>query len=148
MNNSLNTQKNWWKRNWKWLVPVSAGLLIFITIFFSSGMGSVTTDLVQAYADKALYENALEKAKRDDRVTELLGDIEPIDKLAIFEGQVKYSNNNETVHSSIRIVGAKAKGMMDISATWESGQWKYTQIHIRIKKPIEKKQTIEIDLKD
>ena len=146
MSNTLKAKKNWWKRHWKWLVPVSGVFLLFITIFFSSGMGSVTTDLVQAYADETLYTNALKKAKLDDRVTELLGDIEPIDKLAILEGQVKYANNNEKVQSSIRIIGDKGRGMMDISARWEDAQWKYTKIQVRIKKPIEKKQTLEIDI--
>ena len=144
MNNSLNPQKSWWKRHWKWLVPLSSMVLISIAVFFSSGMDEVTADLAQAYADEALYENALDKARLDDRVIELLGDIEPIDKLAILEGQVAYSNNNETVQSSVRIVGAKGKGSLDISAHWENDQWKYNKINIRIKKPIENKQTIEI----
>ena len=144
MNNELIEQKSWWKRNWKWLVPISGIMIISLVIFFSSGMGGITTDLAQAYVDTELYNNALEKVKSDERVTELMGEIEPIDKMAILEGQVKYSNENKTVNSTIRIIGDKGKARMDISADRIKNEWKYTKINVRIKNPPELKQTIEI----
>ncbi|EIJ39915.1 hypothetical protein JoomaDRAFT_2958 [Galbibacter orientalis DSM 19592] len=144
MNNELIEQKSWWKLNWKWLVPVSGIMIISLVIFFSSGMGGITTDLAQAYADTELYENALEKAKSDIRVTELLGEIEPIDKLAILEGQVEYSNDNKTVNSSVRIVGTEGKASLDISADRIKSEWNYTKINVRIKNPPELNQTIEV----
>jgi hypothetical protein len=145
MNNELIEQKSWWKRNWKWLVPLSGIILISLGIFFSSGMDGIATDLVQAYADTELYDNALEKAKSDERVTELLGEIKPIDQLAILEGHVEYSNDNKTVNSSIRIIGNKGKGSLDISADRMNNEWNYTKINVRIKNPPENKQTIEIE---
>ena len=84
MNNELIEQKNWWKRNWKWFVSLSGIVLIIISVFISSGMGGIGADLAQAYSDTELYENALDKVKSNQKVTELLGKIEPIDKLAIF----------------------------------------------------------------
>lgn len=144
MNNELLEQKTWWKRNWKWFVPVFGLILISIAIFFSSGMDGVATDLAQAYADTELYEKALEKVKSNEKVTGLLGEIKPIDKMAIFEGQVEYTNNNNTVTSTVRIVGTKGNANMDISANRLNNTWSYNKIHIRIKKPIENKQTIKV----
>ncbi len=144
MSNELIEQKSWWKRNWKWFVPVSGILLILISIFISSGMVGTSTDLVQAYADTELYNQAVEKVKSDKRVTDLLGEIKPIDKLAILEGHVEYSNDNKTVNSSIRLVGTNGKASMDISADRIDNTWNYKKINIRIKKPIENKQIIEI----
>ncbi|MDA9308128.1 cytochrome c oxidase assembly factor Coa1 family protein, partial [Flavobacteriaceae bacterium] len=103
MNNELIEQKSWWKRNWKWFVPLSGILLIILTVFITSGMGGIGADLAQAYSDTELYENALEKVKTDQKVAELLGEIEPIDKLAILEGEIHYTNKNQTVNSSIRL---------------------------------------------
>jgi len=116
MNNDLIKQRSWWKRNWKWFVPVTGMILISIVIFFSSGMGGIATNLAQAYSDKELYENALEKAKSNPQVVDLIVEIEPIDKMAILEGEVEYSNDNKTVNSTIRIIGSKGKARMDISA--------------------------------
>ncbi|MGS2739984.1 cytochrome c oxidase assembly factor Coa1 family protein [Sinomicrobium sp. M5D2P17] len=80
------------------------------------------------------------------RVKDLLGEMEPIDKMAIIEGQVQYSNNNNTVHSTIRISGSKGKARMDVSANKVKSQWSYSKINIRIKNPPEKRQTIEIKM--
>lgn len=144
MNNELIKQKSWLNRNWKWLIPCTGIILISMVVFFSSSLGGVTTDLIQAYTDTKLYENALEKVKSDKRVTEILGEIEPIDKSAILEGSVKYSADNKTVNTSIRLTGTKGKAKMDIIADQVDGQWDYKKINLRIRKPVEKQQTIEI----
>lgn len=144
MNNELIEQKRWWKRNWKWFVPLSGISLIIISVFISSRMGGIGADLAQAYSDTELYENALEKAKSEQKVIELLGEIEPIDKLAILEGEVHFTNNNQTVNSSIRLKGTKGKARMDITADKINNEWNYIVINIRIKNPPEKKQMIEI----
>lgn len=144
MNNELIKPESWWKRNWKWFIPIFGIILISITLFFSSDMDGVATDLAQAYADPELYNNALEKVKTDQRVSDLIGEIEPIDKLAILEGHVEYSNDNKTVVTSVRIIGTKGKASMDISADRINNTWKYNKINIRIKNPPENKQEIEI----
>lgn len=144
MNNELIQQKSWWKRNWKWLVPAVGILFISMVLFFSSGLGVITADYTKAYADTQLYEKAFAKVKSDKRVIEILGEIEPIDKFAIMEGSVKYSDDNKTVNSSIRIKGVNGKAMMDITAKLIHNNWDYEKINLRIAKPIEKKQTIEI----
>ena len=143
MNNELMKQKSWWNRNWKWFIPVSAIALI-LTILVSSGIGGIGADLAEAYSDTELYENALKKAKSNQKVTELLGEIEPIDKLAILEGEVYYTNDNTTVNSTIRIKGVKGKAKMSIIADRINNEWNYKEINVRIKNPPEKKQTIEI----
>ena len=144
MNNELIEQKSWWKQNWKWFVPISGVILISITAFLLSGMGGITTDFAQAYADTELYKNALEKVNTNQKVNELLGEIEPLGKMAILEGQTEYSNDNQTVNSTVRIIGTKGKARMDITAEKLNSEWNYSKINVRIKNPPEKKQTIEI----
>lgn len=144
MNNEIIKQKSWWSHHWKWIVPVSGILLVLTVLFFTTGMNAIATDVAQAYTDAELYENALEKAKTNKQVTELLGELQPIDQLAILEGAVTYSNNNKTVQSSIRIKGTEGNAMLDISANRIKNEWKYTKLNVRIKNPPEKKQTITI----
>jgi hypothetical protein len=100
------------------------------------------------YSDNSLYEKAIDKAKNNKRVMEVIGEIEPIDKLAILEGNAIYSNNNNSVTLSIRIKGDKGKGKMDISAERNGAAWNYKKINIRIKEPREEiqiiKDTIEV----
>jgi hypothetical protein len=132
------------KKYLKWIIPIAVILAIIIYLFSSSGISGIATDYAQSYADTELYEEALDKAKSDKRVTKLLGEIEPIDKLAILEGHVNYSNDNKTVNSSIRVSGNKLNAIMDITANREENVWNYEKIHIRVKNPPEMKQTIEV----
>jgi hypothetical protein len=149
MDNELIVNKNWWNSNWKWFLPTS--LILFLLLFgfiLSSTIDGSITDIAQAYSDNSLYEKAIEKAKTNKRVLEVLGEIEPIDKLAIFEGDAIYSNNNNSVALSIRIKGNKGKGKMDVLAEKNGTVWEYKKINIRIKDPKEEiqilKDTIEV----
>ena len=62
MNNELIPDKSYWSRNRKWIVAVFLFLILSIGILSSISDGPAT-DLVQAYADNSLYENAIAKAK-------------------------------------------------------------------------------------
>lgn len=138
MDNELIVSKNWWNTNWKWFLPTSILLILLVSGFvLSSGIGSNMIDITQAYADDSLYQNAIKKVQTNKRVLETLGEIEAIDKLAILEGNAIYSNNNNSVTSSVRIKGNKGKGKIDISADKNGTTWKYKTINIRIKNPKE-----------
>ena len=141
MNNELIPEKNWFTRNWKWLVPTFLFLILCgaISTFISI---ENTTDVIQAYSDNSLYEKAIEKAKTNERVIEVIGEIEQIDKLAILEGTAIYSNNNNSIETSIRIKGTKGKGKMDIVADKKGTEWIYNKINIRIKNPKEEIQIL------
>jgi hypothetical protein len=146
MNNELLKEKSWWKRNWKCFLPTAFFLVLFIIVFgFNSitGIGRNANDLTQAYSDNSLFEKALEKTKTNQRVKEVLGVIGPIDKLAILEGNAKYSNDNNSVDLTVRIKGNKGKGKMDISAERNGTVWKYRKINIRIKQTQEEIQILK-----
>jgi hypothetical protein len=144
MNNELIEQKSWWKKNWKWFIPVSGLLLIIFSVFISSEIVGIGADFAQAYSDTELYQNAIKKVKSDQKVKELLGEIVLIDKFAILEGEVNYTNGNQSVNSTIRIQGTKGKAKMDISADRVQDQWVFKKINVRIKDSDNSKQTIEI----
>ncbi|PXY38667.1 hypothetical protein DMB65_21765 [Flavobacterium cheongpyeongense] len=144
MDNELIVEKSWWGKNWKWFLPTLT--LIFSLLFWlilSLSIDGNVTDIAQAYSDNSLYEKAIEKAKTNQRVLEAIGEIEPIDKLAILEGNAIYSNNNNSVELSVRIKGSKGKGKMDISADKNGTEWKYKKISIRIKEPKEEIQILK-----
>ncbi|MFT5848584.1 MAG: hypothetical protein ACJARX_001165 [Psychroserpens sp.] len=143
MNDITMQHKNWLQHHWKWLIPVvviTSGILLFIF----SGLSGVTTDISKAYMEKDLFNNAFEKVQHHKAASDVLGALEPTDKLAILEGAVNYSNNNQSVNASIRIVGSKARGKIDITADKINSIWVYQLIKVRVKKPVDKKQTIEV----
>jgi hypothetical protein len=144
MSNELIEHKSWWNRHWKWIIPAVILFLITVCIVLSSKVGSAIFDISQAYSETELYKGAFTKAKENERVKIVLGELKPIDKIAIFEGETSYTNNNTTIKSSIRISGDKGKARLDIIANKINNEWIYNIINVRIKKPVEKKETIII----
>lgn len=132
------------RRSLKWIIPIIVVLAVAYYLFSSSGMGKVATDLTQAYADEELYKNAIEKANSNQRVLEKIGEIQPIDKMTILNGEVDFSDDNQTVNSTIKVIGSKGNGKLDITAERENESWRYEKINIRFKDFEKNKKTIEI----
>ena len=128
----------------KWLIPIVVFIGIVFYLFSSSGMGKVATDLTQAYADPELYNNAIEKANSDQRILQNIGEIRPIDKMSILNGEVNFSDDNQKVNSTIKVIGSKGNGKLDLTAERENESWRYEKINVRIKDSAKKKKTIEI----
>ena len=103
-------------------------------VLFTTDIDENVSDIAKAYADPQLVENALIKAQTNKEVQHLLGTLNSIDKMAIIEGNVKYSNNNTSVDISVRVKGDKGKGRIRIVAERIGEVWEYNKISIGIKK--------------
>lgn len=134
MQDELVERKSWLKRNWKWSVPATILFIFILGLFLTSNSPKDISDIIQIYNDNSIYEKAIEKANSDERITQTLGTIQPIDKLAILEGNAVYSNDNNSVSLSVRIKGSKGNGKLDISADKIGMAWKYKKIIVRNKK--------------
>ncbi|OXA82565.1 Cytochrome oxidase complex assembly protein 1 [Flavobacterium aquidurense] len=133
MDNDLVEKEAWLKRNWKWSVPLTLVFIFIFGLLLTSNSAENVTGIIQAYSDNSLCEKAIKMANSDKRITQTIGTIQPIDKLAILEGNAVYSNNNTTVSLSVRIKGTKANGKLDISADKIGSAWKYKKISVRNK---------------
>lgn len=133
MENELVKKESWLKRNWKWSIPATILIISIFGFFLTSNSPESISNIVQAYNDNSLYEKAIEKANSDKRIVQSIGIIQPIDKLALLEGNAVYSNNNNSVSLSFRIKGTKGNGKLDISADKIGTVWKYKQIILRNK---------------
>lgn len=133
MENELVERESWLKRNWKWSVPATILFIFIFGLFLNSNSSQDISDIVQTYNDNSLYEKAIEKANSNKRITQTIGIIQPIDKLAIVEGNAVYSNNNNSVSLSIRIKGTKGNGKLDITADKIGTVWKYKKIIVQNK---------------
>ena len=132
MQNELISQKSWNRRNLKWITLIVLFSLLSLGLFLTYSIDEKITDIAQAYTDHTIYENAIEKAKSNKRVLAVLGNLKPMDHLAILEGNSTYTNNNNSVITTVRVLGTKGKGKMDISANRNGKVWKYSKITIRI----------------
>lgn len=136
MNNELIPQKTLWRKPWVWVCLTLFLFLIGIGGFIVANTNGQTAHFAQAiFGDTALFDMALEKTKEDERTVQVFGELEAIDKMAIVEGDVQYSNNNNEVQATVRVKGSKGKGKMDITATRKGDEWEYNKIVLRTQNP-------------
>ncbi|WP_170251833.1 cytochrome c oxidase assembly factor Coa1 family protein [Aquimarina intermedia] len=131
----------WIRRNYKWALPVGFALLL-LTFFFSM-TGDATLRVGSIVANPSLINNAIEKANKDDAVIAEYGTLSPTNSLAIIEGEVVYSNNNETVNISLWVQGSKRRGKLDLTADYKNNTWHYRMIRMRNKKTRELLMVLE-----
>ena len=129
--NQTISKKPWLTRNWIWLIP----LIVIISgiTFIIKLSGNEIKSFVAVYTESEIYEKALEIAKDNEEVKQKLGDLANIDFLAIAEGVIIYSNNNNTIDAAFRVKGTKGKGRIAFSANRIGQEWEYRKIQIRIK---------------
>lgn len=134
-NDELIIEKSWFSKNWIWLIlGILAGILILFFVISSNSKNGLS-DTVTAFKEDSLYDKAIEQANKNPEVIETIGEIAPIDKLAILEGSSSYSNNNNVVNLSVRVNGSKKNGKLEIQANRNGSKWDYKKILIRIKNP-------------
>lgn len=128
---------------WKWIIPLLLITILIISVC-SSGFGGVVSDYSKAYTDPILYEIALKKVRQNARVKKVLGNIQPIKNTTILNGSVEYTDGNRSVQSTIKITGDYGKAMLDFKAERFENTWILKKMKLRIKDPIEKKETVYI----
>ena len=67
------------------------------------------SDYGKAYADSNLYTVPMKKVEQNERVREVLGEIEPMGKLAILNGAIHYSEDNKAVEPQLRYLEQMVK---------------------------------------
>lgn len=150
MNNELIKHKSWFTNNWKWFIPVVFILVTLLSMLFTSKLGRNSVGIAKVYSEASVLDQALKIANKNEQVTFILGELQPLGTLAIVEGAHQYSNDYNTLRITVDVTGSKMeqkiRSKMDIHADRNGNEWSYRSIRIRIKKPDDLKQTIEIVL--
>lgn len=129
MNNELVTYPSWWKRNWKWVVPVGGCFtLIIIFVLF---IGTIFYGVTSMLEGSLPYEYALEKINEDEELTAQLG--KPIVKDGMVQGNLNYLNGDGKADMKIPISGPNGSGILYIKASSINEEWTYQEIRVEIK---------------
>ncbi len=141
-------KKPWFKRKRTWFLLF---VLTFMGLFISTLPKELPRNvayLAKAYSEPEICEEALAITKNDPKILTLLGELEPMGKLDMLNGSVGYSKGGDSVAITIDVRGDKKikniRSKMDVLAEKVNGKWEYRNIKVRIKQPLEMKQTIPI----
>jgi len=118
---------NWWKRNWKWFVPLGC---VTMALLFLAFVGSILLIVFSAMKATDVYKEALARAKADPAVIEALG--LPIKDGFLMSGNTNVDGASGESNLAIPISGPKGKGTIYVSANKSLGQWNYSGLVVEI----------------
>jgi hypothetical protein len=120
---------NWWKRNWKWFVPLGCFSMAVLFVVF---VGSVLLIVFSAVKSTDVYKDALARAKAHPAVIEALGS--PVTEGFLVSGNTNVNGASGEANLSIPIAGPKGKGTIYVAARKSLGRWNYSGLVFEIEK--------------
>jgi hypothetical protein len=123
----VTSKPNWWKRNWKWFVPLGC---LSVTFLFLAFVGSILVIVFGAMKSSDVYREALARAKADPAVIEALGS--PIKDGFLISGNTNVNGASGESNLAIPISGPKGKGTIYVSANKSLGQWNYSGLVVEV----------------
>jgi hypothetical protein len=118
---------NWWKRNWKWFVPLGCVSIAVLSVVF---VGSIVLIVFGAVKSSDVYKDALARAKTHPAVIEALGS--PVTEGLLLSGNTNVNGASGEANLSIPVSGPKGKGTIYVAATKSLGQWNYSGLVLEI----------------
>jgi hypothetical protein len=120
---------NWWKRNWKWFVPLGCLSVVVALVAF---VASVVLIVFGAMKSTDVYKDALARARAHPSVIEVLGS--PIEEGLLISGNTNVNGASGEANLSIPISGPKAKATIYVAAKKSVGRWNYSGLIVEIAK--------------
>jgi Cytochrome oxidase complex assembly protein 1 len=120
-------KRNWWKRNWKWFVPLGCFSMV---VLFLALVGSIALIVFSAMKSTNVYKDALARAKANSAVIEALG--QPIKEGFLVSGNTNVNGASGEANLSIPISGPKGKGTIYVAANKSLGRWNYSGLVVEI----------------
>jgi hypothetical protein len=123
------SKPNWWKRNWKWFVPLGCFSIALLFVVF---VASVVLIVFSAMKSTDVYKDALTRARAHHAVADALGS--PITDGFLVSGNTNVNGASGEANLSIPISGPKGKGTIYVSATKSLGRWNYSGLVLEVAK--------------
>ncbi|RMB56417.1 hypothetical protein EAX61_14360 [Dokdonia sinensis] len=126
--NELVEQPSWWKRNWKWAVPVGGCLTIIILFITVIGIGAA--GIISSVKENTNHDEVLAKVQTEQEVIDALG--EPIETNGIGSYNINISNGNRSAKAVVPIKGPKGNGEIYVTTTGPKENLVYEQLEVYI----------------
>ena len=122
----LNEEKNWFQRNWKWLVPTGCMIPILCVVCII-GMAALVFGVIRS---SAVYTDALSRTQAHPEAIRLLG--EPITDGWLPSGNVETTNGSGEADLEIPVSGPNGSGTLYVRATRSNGLWEYEELSLAV----------------
>jgi hypothetical protein len=109
----------WFKRQWKWVVPLAVLVLSCVVLTFALA-------LVHVMKQSDAYQIPLRRARSAPAVVEQLG--EPIVEGWFLQGNIQLTNDDGTANLSFPLQGSKDKCTVYVVAWKKAGRWHFRRV--------------------
>ena len=121
------SRKNWFQRNWPWVVPVGCGGAL---VLVGGGIFAILALVTGLIISSDPYQIALGRAKASAEVMRALGT--PVEEGFLTQGQIKLQNNDGNANFQIPISGPSGSGTIHVVAVKRGGTWTYSRLEVVI----------------
>ncbi len=127
MNQTMRT--SWWDRNWKWFLPVSCLLAVFL---FAGFIGLIFYGVTSMIRSSEVYQMALQSARKNPELVSALG--EPIVEGIFITGNISEGGASGSADLAIPISGPRGEATLYVVARESAGQWTFRRLIVEISK--------------
>jgi hypothetical protein len=120
-------KQNWWRRNWKWVVPVGCFSCLVLMLGFVALIMSFVFGIMKS---SDAYKQALVMAESNPAVVSALG--KPIHDGFFTYGNINVSGSSGNADLEIPISGPKGKGRVYVEAKKSTGEWSFSKLIVQI----------------
>ena len=128
MNTPVRQQSpGWWRRNWKWFVPMLAAVLL--TLFVAAMLAFMSAIFGMIKSSDA-YQHSLQQAQRSPAAIAALG--EPMKPGWLVMGNINVNGPSGDANLQIPLTGPKANGDLFVEAKKSTGEWNYQTLVLQL----------------
>jgi hypothetical protein len=119
--------KNWFERNWKWVVPSGCLTIIVLLLGFAAGIFAIVE---LSFRSSDVYTQALTQAQANPQVSDKIG--RPLNAGWFATGEINIHNDSGDADITIPISGPKGKGWIYAVAKKKAGVWRYETLKVEV----------------
>jgi hypothetical protein len=130
-------KKNWWSRNWKWVVPAGclASFLACVALVALIVLGVFGT-VFGAIKSSDVYQQAIQELEANPEAVQALGT--PVKAGLWVGGSIQVSGPTGSADLSIPVSGPNGSGTLYVVARKSAGAWEFTTLQLAVKGSVER----------
>jgi len=118
-------EPNWFRRNWKWAVPVGCLGMLLLAI---GAMSALLVFVFSVIRESDVYSEAVARARAHPALVEVLG--EPVEEGMVVSGNIQITGPSGHADIAIPMSGPRGEATLYVVAEREAGQWRYRRLEL------------------
>jgi hypothetical protein len=134
--NNEPIKKNWWSRNWKWVVPVGClasflACVALVALFVLGVFGTVLGTVFGTIKSSDVYQQAIQELQANPEAVQALGT--PVKPGLWVSGSIEVSGPTGAADLSIPVSGPNGSGTLYVVGRKSAGVWEFTTLQLAVK---------------